>query len=233
VFLLDYKEMAKKPDNLHKFFLQNDFDFVFTHLSFHDIINIDRVLNMFSDIKSKKGTKFIHTCGDARKKDRYMGDISNAFHMAFVTNKELESNGSKVWKIPTFYCPYSSLTYDSMGKYDKNLDFKMPVFTGLSTAHKDRKLFITKIKKMPIKIIETQSGKDLRDRTQDLSMSSVLLGLCTGYDIDGYIDVRPFQYLGAGALMIMRKFKGMDDIIPEDLYYSFDTYDDAEIVKKH
>jgi len=234
VILLNYKSFAKKPDELHNFFIVNQIDYVFTHLSFHDIINVDKVLSIFSDIKSKKGTKFIHTCGDARVKDRYMDDISSAFHAAFVSNKDLQKNGSDSWKIPTFYCPYASLTYPEMGKYDPTLDFKMPLFTGLYSAHTDRKHFITKIKKiMPIKIIETQSGNDLRHRTLDVSRSNVILGLCTGYDIDGFIDVRPFQYMGAGALMIARKFKGMDEVIPDDLYYSFDSYDDAEVVKNH
>ena len=47
-----------------------------------------------------------------------------------------------------------------------------------------------------------------------------ILGLCTGYDLDGYIDVRPFQYLGEGAVLIARKFLNMDNIIPPDLYSS-------------
>ena len=60
-----------------------------------------------------------------------------------------------------------------------------------------------------------------------------ILGLCTGYDIDYYIDVRPFQYMGSGAVMITRRFKGMDDIIPPDLYFPFDGYtaSDAALVK--
>lgn len=130
--------------------------------------------------------------------------------------------------------PYASLTYDEIGMYDKSLDFKMPVFTGSENAHKDRKKFIEKLKAlMEIKVIQTQGPNDLRNKTLDLSASSVILGLCTGYDVDGYVDVRPFQYLGAGAVMIMRKFKGMDELIPEDLYYSFDSYDDPQIVKQH
>jgi hypothetical protein len=75
----------------------------------------------------------------------------------------------------------------------------------------------------------------MRHRTQELSASAkCVMGLCTGYDVDHYIDVRPFQYLGSGACMITRKFKGMDDIIPPDLYYPFEGYNqkDAKYVKE-
>jgi hypothetical protein len=85
---------------------------------------------------------------------------------------------------------------------------------------------------MEIRTFQTQSGQDLRHRTPELSSSAkCILGLCTGYDINHYIDVRPFQYLGTGAFMIIRKFKGMDDIIPDNIYVSFDSYDDPYVVK--
>jgi hypothetical protein len=61
---------------------------------------------------------------------------------------------------------------------------------------------------------------------------SVSLGLCVGYEIPGYMDVRPFQYLGTGAFMIMRKFQDMDAYIPDDLYVGFQTYDEPQYVKK-
>jgi hypothetical protein len=119
-----------------------------------------------------------------------------------------------------------------MGTYTQSLDFGVPVFTGIAGAHVDRAQFLKDLKAvMNIKLIETQSKKDLRDQTLDLSMSSVILGLSTGYDVDGYMDVRPFQYLGAGAIMIMRKFNGMEKLIPDDLYFPFHSYGDATVVK--
>ena len=46
------------------------------------------------------------------------------------------------------------------------------------------------------------------------------------------MDVRPFQYLGTGAFMIMRKFNDMDSHIPDDLYVPFDSYDEPMVVKR-
>ena len=205
--------------------------YVFTHLSFHKNINpIDKILQMYSEVK-KRGINIIHTCSDARTEDRYMKDLSESVYMAFVGTFDMVNNCSKAWNIPTFYCPYSSLTYDKMAQPVKDLMFENPVFTGSPGSHDDRKNFIEKLqRKMKLEIFHTQSPGDLRSRTEELSSSAkCILGLCTGYDIDGYIDVRPFQYLGAGAFMIIRKFKGMDDIIPDDIYIPFNGYTDSDV----
>jgi hypothetical protein len=155
-----------------------------------------------------------------------MGDISDVIYMAFVGTLDLVQSGLSAWNIPVWYSPYSSLCYDKMAKPVPDLSFQMPLFTGGYSSHRDRKEFIDRlIKRMNIMNIATQSQSDLRHRSHELSASAkCILGLCTGYDIDGYIDVRPFQYLGSGACMIMRKFKNMDAMIPDNLYYPFTSY---------
>jgi hypothetical protein len=214
---------------------------VFTHLSFHQGIFILQIkyLNFFKDLEKKINVKVVHTCNDARTKDRYMGDISGAFDLALVGSYPLVTNCSKVFNVPVFFCPYSSLTYDKMANFAPDLAFTVPVFTGSPGAHRtgwadNRAGFIEALQKiMPIKIFKTQSGSDLRSRTPELSVSAkCILGLCVGYEIPGYMDVRPFQYLGTGAFMIMRKFNGMDAYIPDDLYVGFQTYDEPQYVKK-
>jgi hypothetical protein len=227
---IDYKSTALS--NIKQSILQVKPDYIFTHLSFHSHIHpTDRILNFFKDIKSKIDVKIVHTCQDARKEDRYMGDLRGSFDMAFVGTYPMVTNCKKAFKIPVVYSPYSSLTYDQIGNFSPDLAFENPVFTGSPGAHRtgwkdNRAEFIERLGRiMPMKIIKTQSGHDLRKRTPELSVSAkCILGLCVGYEIDGYMDVRPFQYLGTGAFMIMRKFKDMDRYIPEDLYVPFDSY---------
>lgn len=232
--LIDYKSQSlfktKRDLSIYKP------DWCFTHLSFHKIYSTDRVLETFSELYKKYNIKFIHTCSDARKEDRYMGNLSNSFYAAFVGNKELLTNAKNKWKIPVFYSPYSSLTYKKMAEPIPELINKKAVFTGSINAHTDRKQFIDLLKEygVQLQIYGTQSKNDMRHRTPELSTSALcILGLCTGYDIDGFIDVRPFQYMGAGACFLGRKFKNVDDILPPDLYYPFDGYErkDAKYVK--
>jgi hypothetical protein len=68
--------------------------------------------------------KVVHTCNDARTKDRYMGDISGAFDLALVGSYPYGYKLSKAFNVPVFFCPYSSLTYDKMANFAPDLAFK-------------------------------------------------------------------------------------------------------------
>jgi hypothetical protein len=171
-----------------------------------------------------------------------MGSVEGAYQIAFVGSYPLAENCHKAWQIPVFYMPYSSLCYDEMAEVDPTLEFPCSVFTGSPGAHRvgwadNRAKFIEDLQRIiPIKIFQTQSANDLRNRSHALSASAkCILGLCVGYEIPGYMDVRPFQYLGSGACMIMRRYPDMDHLIPDHLYYPIHGYDkvDAYIVKDH
>lgn len=215
-------------------------DAVFTHLSFHKNIHpTDKVLEFFKDIKNKIDVKIVHTCNDARINDRYMGDLRGSIDLALVGSYPMVTNCTEAFKIPVGFCPYSTITYDKMADFAPDLAFKELVFTGSPGAHRtgwadNRAGFIEALQKiMPLKIFKTQSGNDLRSRTHQLSVSAKgILGACVGYEIPGYMDVRPFQYLGTGAFMIMRKFNDMDNYIPDDLYVPFDSYDNPQYIKE-
>ncbi len=209
-------------------------DVVFTHLSFHfNLRPTAQVLQLQRDIIKATGTRFIHITMDARKEDRYMGDVSDAFYMAFCGNFEMMENGKKAWNIPAYYSPYATMNYDKMAKPAPDLMFNQAVFTGGYGIHPDRKSFLDRLsKKIPIKSFATQSGQDLRSRTPKLSVSAkCILGLCTGYDVRGYNDVRFFQYLGTGACFIGRRFTNTRDLIPEDIYWGFDGYGNDAVDK--
>lgn len=235
VYQIDYK--STPLSNIKQILLDIKADMVFTHLSFHVNVNpVESVLQMYRDVHKQVGTIFAHTCNDAREVDRYMGSVDGAYQVAFVGTHALARNCQKAWNIPVYYMPYSSLCYDSMAKPVPELSFKEPVFTGSPQAHRtgwkdNRAKFIEDLQRvLPLKIFQTQSSNDLRKRSHELSASAkCILGLCVGYEIDGYMDVRPFQYLGSGACMIMRKFPNTDNIIPMDLYYSFHNYDQEAI----
>lgn len=238
VFEIDYK--STPLPQIKKTLLKIKPDVIFTHLSFHSHIHpTNTVLQFFKEIKNQIPVKVVHTCNDARTHDRYMGDLRGSFDLALVGSYPMVTNCSKKFKIPVFFTPYSSLTYSEMAKPVNDLSFNIPVFTGSPGAHRtgwadNRADFIENLQKiMPIKIFKTQSAQDLRKRTPQLSVSAkCILGLCVGYEIPGYMDVRPFQYLGTGAFMIMRKFNDMDTYIPDDLYFPFYNYDDPHYVKE-
>ena len=234
VIEIDYK--TTPLGSIKNILISQKADYVFTHLTFHQQINpAESILQLYEDVNKSVGTKFIHTLNDARHEPRYSGNISNAIYAAFVGQTHNLNKFKGYWGVPTFFWPYSSLTYDKMAEPAPDLMFNEAVFTGSVGAHQDRQQFINKLMKiMPVKIFQTQSSNDIRHRTPELSVSAKsILGLCTMHrGLKHYIDVRMFQYGGAGAVLIARKFDGIDDIIPDDLYYSFDSYDNPEYVKE-
>jgi len=229
VYEIDYR--TTKPPEIFNLVNYIKPRIMFTHLSFHPVYPVPAVLQLYRDIRKKVGTKIIHVLADARHEPRYNKDLKGVIDFAFVSQTENLEKFSNYWKIPTFFCPYSCITQNSIAPINKNLQYRWPVFTGTPNAHPDRKMFLEKLqKKIKLHIFQTQSNEDKRNQTPELSSSAqCILGLCTGYDIKHFIDVRPFQYLGAGAVMIIRKFKNMCDIIPNILYYPFDEYNDEGV----
>jgi hypothetical protein len=207
-------------------------DYLFDHMSFRPWPFRDELFSFFSSLR-KKNTRVIHVLSDAYL-ERYRGDLTDIFDFVLLGKLENIDRLRKEWKVPVFYCLYSSLCYDDIAPVDKRLAFKELVFTGNPDIHNDRSNFLRRLSSiMDLRMFFTQRANDMRDRTRELASScTAILGACTGYDVNGYIDVRPFQYLGAGACMIMRKFKNMDEVIPDDLYYPFDSYNDPYVVQK-
>jgi len=219
VFEIDYrtnnvKQIKNKLMNLKA-------DYCFTHLTFHLIHPLKNILNVFFDVNKKVGTKFIHVLCDARHEPRYNSNISGAFYAALLNQTHNLEKFRKYWGIPVFFMPYCSMTYKEMAKPVNELKYNF-VFTG-SMSHRKRTSFIKKLKNFDLKIIQTQSKQDLRHRTLELAASAkAILSLCTGYEITHYNEVRPWQYLGAGACLLHKKFKGEDDLIPPEIYYEID-----------
>ena len=226
VFGLDYK--SHSLDQIENFLFDNNIDVLFTHLTMHEHHAKFRVMEMFDSLRSLNGTIIVHTLQDAREEPRYKGDISHAFDLALVSQYENINKFQNYWNVPVYYWPYSCMTYDEMGEYNPKLDFNMPVFPGNPGSHRDRADFLSKLqKKINMKIIRTGSKQDVRSQTKDFSVSNpCILSLSTRYDynIKGYIDVRPLQYLGAGGILICRPHKGQEKIIPDELYFPIKNY---------
>jgi len=235
VYGFDYK--SHSIDEIKDFLFSRNPNILFTHLTMHKHHDKFEMMELFDTLRNLYDTKVIHTMQDARSEPRYDGDISHAFDLALVAQKRNIEKFQNCWNIPVYYWPYSSLTYDKMGKYRKELDFGMPVFPGNPNSHPDRSDFIRKLKNiMNIKVIQTQSAEDIRGKTLDFSASTdCVLGLCTGYDkkIWGYNEVRFWQFLGAGAIMVARDYDCNKYIFPEGLYFGFDSYNDPSVVKEY
>jgi hypothetical protein len=201
--------------------------YVFTHLTFHQHIHpAPVIMDVYKKVTNTCGAKFIHTLADARHEPRWDKDISGAFHMAFINQTKNLEKFQNYWKIPVVFAPYCALAQGELAKPVKELTFgNQLIFTGSPGAHPPRRDFLKRVQQiMPIVYLQTQSANDLRHRTPELAISAkAILSACIGHDITHYNEVRPWQYLGAGACLIHKKFAGEDDLIPNDLYLEYNS----------
>lgn len=221
-------EIDYKSTPLHRIYEQIVAEkprYVFTHLTFHSHIHpSDVIMGVYKSIKKACDVKFIHTLCDARHEPRYNKDISDIFHMAFLNQTENLAKFESYWNIPVIYAPYCAMTQGKLANPVSELAFgNQLIFPGTPHAHPERRNFLNKVQQiMPLMYLQTQSANDLRHRTPELSISAkAILSACIGYDIMHYNEVRPWQYLGSGACLIHRKFKGEDDLIPDNLYLEY------------
>ncbi len=204
--------------------------YCFTHISFHHIHPIPTILDLYRKITREVGTKFIHVMMDARHEPRYGKDLSNVFHMAFVAQTHNLAKFENIWKIPVIFSPYCAMSQDRMANIAADLTYPHLVFTGSPNSHPARRDFLNGVQQiMPLTIFQTQSANDLRHRTAELAVSAkAILSACIGHDITHYNEVRPWQYLGAGACLIHKKFAGEDDLIPDNMYLEYKSPADVK-----
>jgi len=232
VYGMDLRQNQDRVDMIYDYMRELKPTYIFDHMSFRKWPYQQQLFDVFHKMR-KQGSKVVHVLGDAYL-ERYRKDLSDMFDCVLLGKTQNMKRLSSEWKVPIHYCLYSSLIYPVISRPIKELSYDELVFTGNPNIHQDRSKFLRRLREiMPLKIFQTQGPNDKRNLTRELSISAkAILGACTGYDVNGYVDVRPFQFLGAGACMIMRKFKDMDKIFPEDIYYPFDSYDDPYVVKE-
>lgn len=231
---IDFK--TNSPEVIKKKLIELNPSIVLTHMVLRGNIHpLEKMLPVLNDCR-KHGMKIIHSMQDAKLDPEYNKKISGAFDCALIGHRNNLKKLCSLWGVPVVYFPQSSMTYKEMSSSVPKYEYQRPIFLGSPNTHKDRKDFINKLRKiMRFGIIQTKSSQDIRNVTWEFSASAkCILGLCTGYNIDGYSDARIWQYLGAGGFLIQRKFLNIDKVIPDDLYIPFFGYGnkDAEYVKE-
>jgi hypothetical protein len=200
----------------------------------HDQTN---VLKMLRKIRAH-GIKVAYHAGDARSTPRYEANISPFVDFA-LCNHDLMKKYSEIWGVPCYYWPYACLNQN--GFIDPTDEFRCKVaFAGSleegSKHHQPRAQFVKSLKQViDIKTFPTPESGNTRFQTATLSQSAeCILGFQMGLDIPGYLDVRPFQYIGAGALYFHDNHPNMNKVfIPGVHYVSFERDNVNDFVRKY
>lgn len=192
--------------------MEQQLDFVKPHLILaHMIFNknqipMEQVHALLQRTKKKHGTTIAYHAGDARVIPRYPHPINHIVDLALVNHLMLKEFGD-IWKVPCYHWPYPCLYQKDIGPLDKRYVCDLAFTGALAEAehihHGPRSAFLERLARAGLKasIFPNEWSGNTRMQTAELSASAKgVLGVQMGTDLPGYQDVRPFQYIGAGAV---------------------------------
>ena len=170
----------------------------------------------------KNGCKVFYHAGDARGSPRYPYDISRIVDYVLI-NHWPPLHTYNVWKVPMFHWPYFALNQSAILQPQQLYRCSLAFVGSLANNehHAPRAKFINHIKnKIPISLFPTQQTGNTRFQTAELSGSADgVLGFQMGLNIPGYLDVRPWQFIGAGALYFHDHHPHMDKFFTSGEHY--------------
>ena len=194
----------------------------------------DDVFSMLRDLK-KQGIFIVYHNGDARKDPRYPNNISEIVDLGLLNQSNLK-HYEDIWKIPCIRWPYMCLYQKEIAKPVDMYKCGIAFTGGLAShgVHAERTEFVHKLQDMglPVQIFPTNETGNTRFQTAELAASSdMVLGMQMERQLAGYLDVRPFQYIGAGAVYLHDKCNQMSEYFLDGIHYWSYNHRDPQSVK--
>lgn len=170
------------------------------------------LLDLCIDARKRWGTKMLIHDGDARTDTRCPVDLSPVIDLALCNHTADRSP----WKIPQLHWPYFAFDQDRMA--DPHPEFVCDLaFAGRLSSegiYADRTRLVLDLKAKlgdRMRVFPNQSIAHTLYRTPELAVSA---GAILGYgrpERNGWLDVRTFQYPGAGGILLSDDVGGMLD----------------------
>lgn len=196
---------------------------IFCHQIFGHFHDIEEMKGMLEFVKTKYNIRIALHEGDPKSEPRYSFDISKYVDLGLINHREVEKY-SEIWKIPCIHWPYFCLVQDKPLPLKVGTDV---IFTGIYSkreedhVHYGRYEFIEEIKKkLNVKIYPNEEYSNTRFLTPKIARSTnIVLGIQLSTKIKGFIDTRPFQYIGAGALYFHDDYDSIKQFFREGSHY--------------
>lgn len=191
------------------------------------------LLGLCAEARRAFGTKVIVHDGDVKGPTRHPQDISGSVDLALLNHNFDRSP----WRVPTLHWPYAAFPQDQIAAPDPAFSADI-VFTGQVVAsgrsiYGGRTALIEALRAsgLSLKVFDGTpgTGGNTLLRTPEVSASALTV---LGYGrpgTGGWIDVRVFQYPGAGALLLHDDVQ--DFLIPWEHYVPYRSGSAASVVE--
>jgi len=182
----------------------------------------EEIFNLLKKFKERYGTYIFYHMGDGRVDPRFPYPINDIVDAGLVNNNLIDHFQSK-WKIPCFNWPYACLHQLEIADKEERFNHDL-VFTGGLGAetdhyHGERSKFIKDLN-IEIKVYPDEELGNSRFFTSQISSSAKsILGFQMADNVPGYLDVRPYQYIGAGALYFHNESENMRKVFTPKVHY--------------
>ena len=211
-------EIAKQVDYFRP-------DVIFIHQVFSAYHEIRLVKQFLKNLRAQ-GIKILLHEGDWKKKPRFKEDISEYIDIALLNRSDIKPY-SDVWQIPCYHWSYPCLQQKEIepvqDKYKADVSFSGNITKrdNPNHPHHGRAEFIEAIgQKLKLKLYPNKDISNSRFFTPVIAASSkAIIGTQLDDDSSGYIDVRCFQYIGAGGLYFHDKCNSIEQFFKDGVHY--------------
>jgi hypothetical protein len=220
---------------------------VFCHMIFSENLNdlcgehIERehIHQMLAVNRKKLGFKVAYQEGDAKKKPRFPYNASEIIDLGLI-NSSLYNNYQSILQVPCIHWPYFALNQDEFNTSERKFEYQA-IFAGNASIRKEghlhygRARFLEDLgRRLTLKIFPDEKIGNTRFCSQEIAQSaSAVIGINQGFNVSGYLDTRPFQYIGAGALFFMDPSPSMDLFFEPSVHYApYKRHDQFDFMEK-
>lgn len=159
------------------------------------------LLDLCEHARKSYGTKVLIHDGDARPETRWPHDISSAVDLALCNHTAPRA----AWNIPTLRWPYGAFVQAEPAQ--RQLDLACDLFFAGRLGegiYRERSMFVETLRRHlgPAFRAVTSGGEHTLFRTPEVSASANAILGWGRPEASGWIDVRVFQYPGAGGVLL-------------------------------
>lgn len=179
------------------------------------------LLDLCVEARSKWKTKVLIHDGDARLETRCPVDLTPAVTLALCNHRTPRDP----WKIPTLYWPYFAFDQDGLAPINLDLVCEL-AFAGRMGGgiYAERSIMVEGLKATlgpRMHVYPNETMPHTLYRTAELAVSA---GAILGYgrpQNNGWLDVRTFQYPGAGGILLTDDTGGF--LTPDEHYIAYQS----------